>query len=107
LDNTVGGRDYGFKTWVVPAPILDLNGDGTYEARLPAPGGESRALNANLILRWEYRPGSFLTVAWNQQRDGRSRGSRSPDDPLGSLGALRGDPAASVLLLKVSRRLGR
>src|SRR5262249_44363908 len=33
-----------------------------------APGASQRSLNGDLVLRWEYHPGSFLTVVWNHQR---------------------------------------
>src|SRR5204862_6013509 len=33
----------------------------------PSPS-EARSLNASVVLRWEYRPGSFVTAVWNQVR---------------------------------------
>ena len=68
------------------------------------PDAQSRTLNGDLVLRWEYFPGSFLTVVWNHQRNvialdpGLSAAS--------GLGRLLGDPPTNVLLVKVSRRFG-
>jgi hypothetical protein len=67
-----------------------------------APDAAQRSLNASLVLRWEYRPGSFFTMAWNQQRAALSRdGTLTPG---GALARLRGDPPTQVLLVKLSRR---
>ncbi|HEX4964620.1 MAG TPA: DUF5916 domain-containing protein [Thermoanaerobaculia bacterium] len=72
---------------------------------LPAlPDAMHRTLNGDLVLRWEYRPGSFLTAVWNHQRDRLLRDGRlSPED---GLTGLFGDPPTNVVLLKVSRRFG-
>ena len=42
-----------------------------------------RRFNGNAVFRWEYRPGSFVTIVWNQ---------------------VRADSATTVLILKVSFR---
>ncbi len=50
--------------------------DGRYKAYFDTtvtnhPGGvDSKQFNSNLVLRWEYRPGSTLFVVWTQGRDG-------------------------------------
>jgi hypothetical protein len=87
---------------------FDLDGDGTVDASLPAPDGRQRTLNGDLVLRWEYRPGSFLTVVWNHQRDTVSRDiSRdNTPSPASDLGRIFGDPPTNVFLVKVSRRFG-
>jgi hypothetical protein len=62
-------------------------------------------LNANVILRWEYRPGSTLFVAWNQGR--RAVGS---DGALSSRELSRelwSTPGTNVMLLKWSHYVGR
>ncbi|MFL6263976.1 MAG: DUF5916 domain-containing protein [Thermoanaerobaculia bacterium] len=69
-----------------------------------APDASQRSLNGDLILRWEYHPGSFLTVVWNHQRDTLSRDPR--DTAERGLTRLFGDPPVNVLLVKVSRRFG-
>ncbi|HEY3566412.1 MAG TPA: DUF5916 domain-containing protein [Thermoanaerobaculia bacterium] len=63
-----------------------------------------RSLNGDLVLRWEYYPGSFLTVVWNHQRNALSQDPR--DTAESGLTRLLGDPPVNVLLVKVSRRFG-
>jgi hypothetical protein len=69
-----------------------------------APDATQRTLNGNLVLRWEYRPGSFFTVVWNHQRDttllDATRGVG------GAFGSLFHDPSTNVFLVKTSVRLG-
>jgi hypothetical protein len=73
-------------------------------AGAPPPDAQSRTLNGDLVLRWEYFPGSFLTVVWNHQRNALAL---DPDLSAASgLGRLLGDPPTNVLLVKVSRRFG-
>ena len=48
-----------------------------------------QSLRSNVVLRWEYRPGSFLYVVWQQDRSGSEPGGRRIDagDLLDSLTA--------------------
>lgn len=84
---------------------LDLDGDGRVEGSLLSPSGQARALMGTVVLRWEYRPGSFLTFAWNHRR------AAATPDASRSVGqafaALLGDSSTNVVLLKASFRLGR
>ncbi|HEV8631033.1 MAG TPA: hypothetical protein VGV61_12005, partial [Thermoanaerobaculia bacterium] len=83
---------------------VDLDGDGALDGAVPLPGGEERSLDVNAVLRWEYRPGSSLIVAWAQRRSGEARAvDRSPS---AALGGLRDDPATSVGIVKLSFRVG-
>jgi len=67
------------------------------------PNFDFRQFRSNLVLRWEYRPGSSLFVVWSQDRtDNESAGKSLPS----SLQALRGFPATNVLLVKVSYWIG-
>lgn len=73
---------------------------------LPAPPATGhRTLNGDLVLRWEYRPGSFLTAVWNHQRDRLFQDARS--SPEAGLTDLFSDPPTNVVLLKLSWRFGR
>ncbi len=57
-----------------------------------APGGFNfKAFNSNLVLRWEYRPGSTLFVVWQQGRSdfGGAEGNGSVTRNLGDLFGLR------------------
>lgn len=49
---------------------------------LPLPDRDLRQRNADVVLRWEYRPGSFFTTVWNGTRE------------------------TNIFLAKVSRRFG-
>ncbi len=64
------------------------------------PDFRARSLRGNLVLRWEYVPGSTLFLVWSQDRFDRS------DDPaFGGFGDLRhsfGDTGRNVFLLKIN-----
>ena len=63
------------------------------------------SLNANVVVRWEYRPGSTFYVVWNQGRDESvARGDATVRDQSRQLWST---PATNVLLLKWSHYLGR
>jgi len=71
------------------------------------PGGlNDKQLNANVVVRWEYRPGSTLFLVWSQGRQGFTpfAGSRGAAGNLGDVFVL---PADNTLLLKVSYWLSR
>jgi hypothetical protein len=77
---------------------FDLGADGL--ATLPDPTFHVRDLHANLVLRWEYRPGSALFVVWSQQREAALAGPFT--HPVGEVFgpfALRPD---DTLLVKLS-----
>jgi hypothetical protein len=83
---------------------LDLDGDGAVDSRLALLDGLGRSSNGSLVLRWEYRPGSFLTGVWNEQRQATSA---DVADPLGAaLKSLLRDRPTNVVLIKMSLRLG-
>jgi hypothetical protein len=47
---------------------VDLDGDGVAES-LGNPDFNVREFNSNLVLRWEFRPGSSVFLVWSQARD--------------------------------------
>ena len=69
----------------------------TYETN---PDFDLRSLRGNAVVRWEFRPGSALFVAWNE--------NRADQIPLGNfrfgrdLRALPGAPSHDVFLVKIS-----
>ena len=64
-----------------------------------------RSLRANLVLRWEYRPGATLFLVWQQSRSDQADGVGDFD--LGrDLGRLRTAPADNLLAVKLSYWLG-
>ncbi|MDH4196315.1 MAG: carbohydrate binding family 9 domain-containing protein [Candidatus Aminicenantes bacterium] len=49
---------------------VDENGDGAPDYSFGNPNFNFRQFRANLVLRWEYTPGSALYVVWSQGRTG-------------------------------------
>jgi hypothetical protein len=47
---------------------IDENQDGTVDYSFDQPNFNVFDFNANLVVRWEYRPGSTLFVVWSQNR---------------------------------------
>ncbi len=82
------------------AVTLDLNGDGTFETALGNPNFGYAAVRSNVVLRWEYRPGSTLFLVWQQGRE--SFGSDGRFDLTRGFRTLRGAPAENVFLVKVN-----
>jgi hypothetical protein len=65
---------------------VDENRDGSADYTFRDPDFEARAFNSNLVLRWEYQPGSLLYLVWSQARNGFvADGSLSLGDDLGAL----------------------
>ena len=68
---------------------------------------QRRALRFNLVLRWEYRPGSTLFFVWQQNRDRDVADARDPDfRPLSSAVRSFTDDGDNIALVKFSRRFG-
>ena len=64
-----------------------------------------RSLRANLVLRWEYRPGATLFLVWQQSRSNETDGVGNFD--LGrDWASLRTTPADNLLAVKLSYWLG-
>ncbi len=84
--------------------VVDLDRDGTDDFEFRDPSFNFKQLRSNLVLRWEYLPGSTLFVVWSQGRtdyvnDGRLRFEQDVDRLLGA-------PGTNVLLIKASYWLG-
>ena len=60
-----------------------------------------RDFNSNLVVRWEFQPGSLVYVVWNQGRQGSSEGS--PFDVTDDLDGLFHVRPHDIFLVKVSR----
>jgi Domain of unknown function (DUF5916) len=57
-----------------------------------------RSIRSNLVLRWEYLPGSTLFLVWNHSRSYSDLDPRF--DALTDFGRIWGDPQQNVLLVK-------
>jgi len=83
------------------AYLVDEDRDGADDYSFADPDFEVKEFNSNLVLRWEYRPGSLLYVVWSQGRE-----QVAPDggfdfrDDYGDLFALH---PHDIFLIKVSR----
>ena len=84
-----------------------MDPDGTGPAstfQVQNPDFNFRSLRANLVLRWEFRPGSTLFLVWQQARQGI--------DPVGDFrfgrdfGAIWDAPATNVLAVKATWWVG-
>jgi hypothetical protein len=79
---------------------VDANGDGETDFRFGNPDFTFRELRSNVVLRWEYRPGSALFVVWSQ---GRSVASTDGRFRLGSdLSELFRAPGTNTLTVKLA-----
>jgi hypothetical protein len=79
---------------------FDLDGDGQTDLSLADRDFNIRSLIGNLVLRWEYRPGSTLFLVWQHHR--------SHDAPVGDfrfrrdVDALTSAAGTNALILKVN-----
>ena len=93
---------------------LDQPRSAAYEQRYKAyadtavannPGGfNSKQFRSNVVMRWEYRPGSALFLVWQQGRQDEDPGRRSIG---GDLDRLFSAPANNTFLVKLSYWLDR
>ncbi len=79
---------------------IDENGDGLTDYSFGNPDFNFRQFRSNLVLRWEYRPGSTLFLVWSQGRtDYGSSGMLDFENDLSSLFTSKPD---NVFLIKFS-----
>ncbi|HEX2974502.1 MAG TPA: DUF5916 domain-containing protein, partial [Bacteroidales bacterium] len=79
---------------------IDKDADGIYENSLDNPDFSFRQFRSNLVVRWEYLPGSTLYLVWSQGRTGSvADGDFSYGNDIGDLFRLK---AHNVFLLKFS-----
>jgi hypothetical protein len=90
------------------ANAYDADPDGAGPAptiRFANPDFSIRSLRSNLVVRWEYRPGSTLFLVWNHGRSGFST------DPTAGLfdeaGTLLDDTMRNTFMVKVNYWLSR
>jgi hypothetical protein len=84
---------------------VDENRDAVNDYHFDNPDYNVLDFNSNLVIRWEYRPGSTLYLVWTQQRDrydGRGTFSFSED----SENLFSETYPHDVLLVKLSYRFG-
>jgi hypothetical protein len=85
--------------------IVDENLDETEDYRFSNPNFNSDTFLSNLVLRWEFIPGSTLYLVWSQKREYSSTlGKFSINNDMHNL--LNGDKPYNVFLIKFSYRIG-
>ncbi len=80
----------------------DVDGDGSPES-FRNPDFNVKQFRSNVVLRWEYQPGSALFVAWSQ---GRDHYAQTGDFSLGDVGTLFEEPSEDVFMVKMSYWIG-
>ncbi len=84
--------------------VVDENSDGTNDYSLGQPDYNVQEFLSNLVIRWEYNPGSSLYLVWNQTRNAYlNDGEMRVGDNLDNLFA---DKSHNVFLIKFSYRIG-
>jgi len=79
--------------------------DGSVDYAFEDPDFEYHSFKSNLVLRWEYRPGSALYLVWS--RDNSAGNGLNRLAPLENIRTLREEIPYNIFLLKLSYRLGR
>ncbi|MGK2963016.1 MAG: DUF5916 domain-containing protein [Gemmatimonadaceae bacterium] len=88
------------------AYAIDRDGDGQDDFSIADPAFDVKELKANVVMRWEMRPGSAVFLVWSQGRNSRLADPRGDDDIWTDARDLFRLPATNVLLLKVSTWVG-
>ena len=69
-----------------------------------------RSLRGNMVLRWEFQPGSTIFVVWSQSREAEQRESLTSEDlrlrPLDRFLSTFTDKATNLFLVKVNYWFG-
>jgi hypothetical protein len=86
---------------------IDENKDGVQDYNFGRPDFNIQYFLSNLVLRWEYNPGSTIFIVWSQTRDG-SNGTGTMDlfNNLGELFNEGDNKPHNVFLIKFSYRFG-
>ena len=82
---------------------IDANGNGTTDYNFGNPDFNFRQFRSNLVLRWEYTPGSLLYIVWSQSRTGSE--SDGKFDYKNDLSELFKITPNDVFLIKLSYRI--
>lgn len=84
---------------------VDENQDGTTDYSFEQPNFNFNEFLSNLVVRWEYTPGSTVYLVWSQSRDySNSFGDFNLEQGFNDL--FNGDQPYNVFLIKFSYRIG-
>ena len=83
---------------------IDENLDGNTDYRFGNPNFRVKEFLSNLVVRWEYNPGSTLFLVWNQSRSGFDTNGKM--DFFQDMDLLFSEKPHNIFLLKFSYRIG-
>ena len=85
--------------------LIDFNEDGSVDYSFGKPDFNVQEFLSNLVLRWEYNPGSIIYLVWSQNRSAYTNtGNLHFENDIGSLFS---ETPNNIFLLKFSYRIGR
>lgn len=84
---------------------VDENADGTSDYFFSKPDFNVSTFLSNLVLRWEYRPGSVAYLVWSQNKNAYNGAGRFDFEE--SIKKLLDTQGTQIFLLKLSYRIGR
>lgn len=85
--------------------LIDDNLDGTIDYSFDKPDFNVKEFLSNLVVRWEYRPGSTVYLVWSQNRNGSvNDGSFHFSNDINTL---FNEKPNNIFLVKFSYRIGR
>jgi hypothetical protein len=86
---------------------VDENVDGTIDYSFDRSDFNVQEFLSNLVIRWEYNPGSTLYLVWSQTRyNSNNSGNLELSDDLGNLFDSGENKPHNIFLIKLSYRLG-
>ena len=85
--------------------LVDANADGTIEYAFQNPDFDYKTIQGNMVLRWEFRPGSTVYLVWQQQREGYFF-KTTEFMPFNSVGNIFDQKPINIFLLKFSYWFG-
>ncbi|WP_346860446.1 DUF5916 domain-containing protein [uncultured Draconibacterium sp.] len=85
--------------------LIDDNQDGINDYSFDKPDFNVKEFLSNLVLRWEYRPGSIVYLVWSQNRNSYTNiGKFNFNNDIGDL---FDEQPNNIFLVKFSYRIGR
>jgi hypothetical protein len=102
--DTFAGRFYDFTDDQVTLQdgevLIDLDGSGSADLVLEDPNFTYLSFRSNVVLRWEYKPGSTLFVVWQHGRsDVTDNGQFQPGQGIQDMFRL---PAVNTFVIKLN-----
>jgi len=92
ISNSASGDSY----------LIDENGDGITDYSIDRPDFNFKQFRSNLVLRWEYRPGSAIFLVWS---DGITEDTYSRFNYLNDLNKLLSKRGHDTFMIKISYRI--